>query len=254
MTLLGKVALVTGGAQRAGRFIALALARVGADLVVNHFRTAMDAEDTRAQVAALGRRCLILEADVADPGQGRSIIQTTEKEFGRLDVLVHNASNFNRCPVLDVTEEIWESSLGVNLKGPFFLSQAAARLMLKNGSGRIIALIGNSLYENWPQFVPHAIAKTGLAKMMQSLAIALSPQIQCNAICPASFYPSEGNQTQVITGQRGEELHDRFSLVQGVKLHKGNPEEVAELVVYLAGCSNYLNGVVIPLDGGKQAI
>lgn len=254
MTLSGRVALVTGGAQRAGRFIALALASAGADLVVNHFRTVMDAEETQAQVMALGRRCLIIEADVADPVQGRSMIQQIENEFGRLDVLVHNASNFNRCPVLDVTEELWESSLGVNLKGPFFLSQAAAGLMLKNGSGRIIALIGNSLYENWPQFIPHAVAKTGLAKMMQGFAIAFSPQIQCNAICPASFYPSEGNQTEAITRQRGEELHKRFSLVQGVKLYKGNPDEVAELVVYLAGCSNYLNGAVIPLDGGKQAI
>ena len=255
MDLLGKVALVTGGAQRVGRILSLALAKAGADMVINHWRTEAEALNTRAEIEALGRKCLVIEANIADIEQGCQMVDEVEKVFGRLDILVHNASNFNEAPFLGVTEEIWESSLGVNLKGPFFLSQAASRLMLKNGSGRMIAMIGNSYYENWPDFIPHAIAKVGLAKMMQNLAIALSPNIQCNAICPAIIYPSAHGQDMRIMSSRGE-LHEdeMYERMRDTLLHRGNPEEVAELVVYLAGCSNYLTGAVIPIDGGKSAL
>lgn len=254
MDLSGKVALVSGGAQRVGRFLCLALARAGADIVMNYWHTEEDAQRTQSEIESLNRRCLPVEADITEIKQIHSMMAEIEKEFNRLDILVHNASNFNQCPFLEVTDEIWESSFGVNLKGPFFLSQAAAKLMLRNGSGRIIALIGNSYYENWPDFIPHAIAKTGLAKLMQGLAIALSPNIQCNAICPASFYPAENGQHETIRKKRGDEYQEDFIISRGVKLHRGTPEEVAELVVYLSGCSNYLNGAVIPIDGGKYAI
>jgi NAD(P)-dependent dehydrogenase (short-subunit alcohol dehydrogenase family) len=222
--------------------------------VVNHWHTARDAEETRDRIESLGCRCLVVESDVADPKACRAMIRRVETTFERLDILVHNASNFNQSPVSDVTEELWDSSINLNLKGPFFLSQAASRLMLKNHSGRIIAFIGNSFYENWPDFVPHAIAKTGLAKMMQGLAIAFSLDIQYSAICPASFLSSEGPQTETIAKSRGNVANARRLHTQGIDLYRGTPEDVAEMVVYLAGCSNYVNGAIIPLDGGKQAI
>ena len=144
------------------------------------------------------------------------------------------------------------------------MSQAAAKLMLKNGSGRIIALVGNSYYENWPNYTPHTIAKTGLAKLMQSLAITLSPNIQCNAICPASIYPSESekDQSESLIKEKDAKFQEDFTIINtntnfdasGIKIHKGSAKEVAELVVYLSGCSNYLNGAVIPIDGGKYTI
>jgi NAD(P)-dependent dehydrogenase (short-subunit alcohol dehydrogenase family) len=101
----------------------------------------------------------------------------SEKEFNRLDILVHNASNFNKCPFMEVTEEIWESSFGVNLKGPFFVSQAAA-------------------------------------KLMQSLAIALSPNIQCNAICPTSIYPSEfeKDQFESLIKEKDAKIQEDFTI------------------------------------------
>jgi NAD(P)-dependent dehydrogenase (short-subunit alcohol dehydrogenase family) len=256
MDLTGKVALVTGGAQRVGRILCLGLAKAGADIVMNYWKTEADAYATQKEIEALGRRCLSVEADITDVNQSAYMIDRVEKEFGRLDILVHNASNFNEAPFLEVTEKIWESSLGVNLKGPFFLSQAAAKLMMKNKAGRIIALIGNSYYENWPNFIPHAIAKVGLAKLIQSLAITLSPYIQCNAICPAVIFPSANGQDLRILASRGEshagDQYEKFR--DDTLLHRGTPEEVAELVVYLAGCSNYLSGAVIPIDGGKSAL
>jgi NAD(P)-dependent dehydrogenase (short-subunit alcohol dehydrogenase family) len=204
-------------------------------------------------LADRGGRCLAIEADITDRGQIATMMDAIEKEFGRLDILVNNAANFNECPLFETTEAIWESSMGVNLKGPFFVSQAAARLMLKHKSGRIISMGGNSFYENWPGFIAHAIAKSALVKMTQLLAVALSPDIQCNAICPASIYDSEAGSH--IQAARGEDVKEGNRLRIGdVIIHKGNPEEVAELIVYLAGCSNYMTGAVIPIDGGKSAL
>jgi NAD(P)-dependent dehydrogenase (short-subunit alcohol dehydrogenase family) len=255
MNLSGKVALVTGGAQRVGRILSLALANAGADLVVNYWKTESDALCTKAEIEAIGRRCTTIETNVSDIRQTARMIEQVEEEYGRLDILVHNASNFNECPFLNVTEEIWESSLGVNLKGPFFLSQAAAKLMMKHQRGRIIAIIGNSYYENWPDFIPHTIAKTGLAKLMQCLSITLSPYIQCNAICPAVIFPSAKGQDLRILQSRGESHAEEYEQFRGdTLLHRGTPEEVAELVVYLSGCSGYLTGAVIPIDGGKSAL
>lgn len=260
MILEGKVALVTGGAQRVGKVLCLALARAGADIVMNYWRTEEDAQKTKADIESLGRRCLAIECDITDIGQAQSMITEVEAEFGRLDILVHSASNYNIRPFLQVTEDIWESSLNVNLKGPFFLSQAAAKLMLKHGSGRIMALVGNSYYESWPDAIPHGVAKTGLVKLMQALAIALSPKIQCNAICPARILPSPAGQDMQVMRTRGDSLHDGESAEEkttrygNVVLREGTPEDVAELVVYLSGCSDYLTGAVIPIDGGKQAL
>jgi NAD(P)-dependent dehydrogenase (short-subunit alcohol dehydrogenase family) len=258
MDLAGKVALVTGGAQRVGRVLCLALAEAGADIVVNHWRTPDDAATLRDAIEELGRRCLVVECDITDVEASGAMIDKVEEEFGRLDVLVHNASNFNLSPFLDVTEDVWESSIGVNLKAPFFLSQAAARLMLKNGSGRMMALVGNSYFENWPDAVPHVVAKTGLAKLMQSLAVALSPTIQCNAICPARILPSAEGQDEQVMEARGELVPEKeettFYREGDVVLREGTPEDVAELVVYLAGCSGYMTGGVIPIDGAKHAL
>jgi len=250
--LTGKVALVTGGAQRVGRFTCLALARAGADIVMNYWRTEEEARNTQREIEATGRRCLAIEADITDRAQIAAMMARIEQEFGRLDILVNNAANFNECPLFETTEEIWDSSMGVNLKGPFFVSQAAAKLMLKHKSGRIISMGGNSYHENWPGFIAHSIAKTGLVKMTQLLAIALSPDIQCNAVCPASIYDSEAGSH--IQAARGEDVTGNRLRIGDVVIHKGNSEEVAELIVYLAGCSNYLTGAVIPIDGGKSAL
>jgi NAD(P)-dependent dehydrogenase (short-subunit alcohol dehydrogenase family) len=129
--------------------------------------------------------------------------------------------------------------------------------MLKHGSGRIMALVGNSYYECWPDAIPHGVAKTGLARLMQALAIALSPKIQCNAICPARILASAAGQDKHIQRTRGEHADEeppsRTVRYGDVELIEGTPEDVAELVVYLAGCSDYLTGAVIPIDGGKQA-
>lgn len=249
-----KTVLITGGAEKAGRFFALQYAKAGANLAITHYKTLKEAQETKAEIEELGRRCIVIEADNGNISQLEEVISIIDEEYGRLDVLLHNASNFNNQPIEQVTEKIWDSSMNIILKGPFFLSRKAAELMMKNGGGKMLALIGNSYYENWPDFIPHSIAKIGLAKLMQLLAVTYSPHIQCNAICPASFLDSsEGND---ILSARGEKIDQekRMITVGGIPLHRGSKEEVAELILYLTSCSKYINGAVIPIDGGKNLI
>ena len=250
----GKVVLVTGGAEKAGKFFALQYAKAGADLVITHYKMPQAAEETAREIRELGRRCLVVEADNGSVEQLERVVEEIDAAYGRLDVLLHNASNFNNQPIDQVTEAIWDSSMNIILKGAFFLSKKAAGLMMKNGGGKILAMIGNSYYENWPDFIPHSIAKVGLAKLMQLLAITYSPHIQCNAICPASFLDSaEGDG---ILAARGEtiDMENRTITVGGIPLHRGGPEDVIQLLMFLSSCTRYVNGAVIPIDGGKNLI
>lgn len=253
MNFNGKVVLITGGAEKAGKIFALEFAKAGADIVISHCAMPQAAEQTSREITALGRRCLAVEADNRNIAQLQQLVRQTDAYFGRLDVLIHNASNFNEGPLEAVTEEMWDSSMEIILKGPFFLSHAAAPLMRKTG-GKIIALIGNSYHENWPDFIPHSIAKTGLAKLMQLLAIALSPDVQCHGVCPASFLDSSSGDE--ILAARGETIDREKNTIEvgGIPLHRGNPREVAEVLLQLAASNAYLNGTIIPLDGGKYLI
>jgi len=256
MRLNGKVALVTGGGIRVGKVLSLALAEAGADLVISYFGTEEETRKTQEQIRQMGRECVICEANMCDLGVLRNMIATTEQTFGRLDFLIHSASNFNEGPFDEVTEEIWDSSMDIILKGAFFLSQAAVPLMMKHKSGRMIAMIGNSYYENWPTYIPHSIAKVGLVKLMECLAVTLSPYIQCTALCPATIMTSAVGGYSPILRQRGEQIDEKNSVmkVNGIDIVKGVPQQVAELIVFLCGCSDYMNGAVIPIDGGKHLL
>ena len=256
MKLDNKVALVTGGAIRVGKIISRALAEAGADLVISYWGTEAEARETKAEIEAMGRRCMIYEANMRSIPQLQSLVKATEEEYGRLDILIHNASNFNEGPMSEVTEEIWDSSHEIILKGAFFLSQAAVPLMMKHKSGRIIAMVGNSYYENWPIYIPHSITKVGLVKLMECLAVTLSPYIQCTALCPATIMTSAAGGYSPVLQTRSETIDEeaRTITVSGQKLVMGLPEQVAELIVYLSGCSNYMNGAVIPIDGGKHLL
>lgn len=250
----GKVVMITGGAEKAGKYFATEYARAGADLVITHYRMEEEAAETAKEIEAMGRKCLVVEADNSDVSQLHNVVKQTRESYGRLDVLLHNASNFNNQPIDEVTEPIWNSSFDIILKGAFFLSKEAAPLMLENGGGKILAMIGNSYYENWPDFIPHCIAKIGLAKLMQLLAVTYSPKIQCNAICPASFLSStDGN---AVMTNRGEllDVENSTITVGGITIHRGNEREVAELLMFLSDSSAYMNGAVIPIDGGKNLL
>jgi NAD(P)-dependent dehydrogenase (short-subunit alcohol dehydrogenase family) len=256
--LTGTVALVTGAAERVGAAIARALSQAGASVVINHLGMARQAA---ALVAAIERdrgTAIAMEADVSSAQQSSRLVQGAVTAFGRLDFVVHNASTFVRRPFLSLTEADFERSFGVLVRGPLFLSQAAARVMTQQGSGKIIAIAGNSLYEAWPEYVGHALAKCTLARMMELLAVALSPHVQCLALVPDRVLGVDEPVAQQaaeggVHAARGEATRDGLvTMPGGTQFRAGDAADVASAVVWLCQSGRYLNGAVVPLDGGKS--
>jgi len=182
--LNGKVALVTGAAKRLGRAIALHLAEEGAEVIVHYHRSPADAQEVVTQITNLGRRAICLPADLAKKSDIDKLFADTKKEFGRLDILVNNASNFLHADFASITEEIWDAALDVNLKAPFFCSQVAAPL-LKINNGVIINLSDVAGFLGWTGYIPHSVSKAGVSMLTRVLAKALAPEIRVNAIAPA---------------------------------------------------------------------
>jgi len=243
MDLNGKVALVTGGARRVGRALSLALARAGADVVVNCFQTAEEAERTVADIAALGRRAIALHGDVSRKDVADMLVRRTAEVFGRLDVLVNNASMFETAPLLAITEEEWDRVLAVNLKGPFLLSQAAAPLLRRDGGGVIVNIADLSAFQPWPSYAHHSVSKAGLVHLTRILATALAPDIRANCIAPGTVLPPEGYTEE-----------DLLQSVGRAPLKKiGTPEDVARALLYLVE-SDFVTGEVVVVDGGRMLL
>lgn len=241
MELNGRVALVTGGARRVGRAISLALARAGADVVVNYFQSAEAAEETVAEIVALGRRAIAVHADVALKPEVDALVRRTAETFGRLDVLVNNASVFVSSPLLGIAEEEWDRVLDVNLKGPFLLSQAAVPLLRREGRGVIVNIADLSAFQPWPSYAHHAVSKAGLVHLTRVLARALAPDIRVNAVAPGTVLPPEDYT----------EADVRRSIERTPLKRIGSPEDVARAVLYLIE-SDFTTGEVVVVDGGRM--
>lgn len=253
----GTVMLVTGAAERAGAHIALAFAAEGATVYINHTGQARQAAETIALAhdQGFGGRVRAIEADVSDPGAGARMIDEIVAASGRLDVLLHNASTFRPRPFLDLEVGDVDSSFGVNLRGPFLLSQAAARVMVAQGSGRILAILGNSLTEAWPELVPHIVSKTGLGRLMEQLAVALSPHVQCNSVAPTQFFRSDDGTNDALRRARGETaVVGTTTAVKGIDVIESTIDDVVHVLMFLADAPASLNGVTIRVDGGRLHI
>ena len=243
MELNGKVALVTGGARRVGRALSLALARAGADVVVNYFSSAREAEETVAEIVALGRRAIAVHADVSLHAEVQILIQKTADTFGRLDVLVNNASLFETAPLLAIEEEAWDRVMAVNLKGPFLLSQAAAPLLRRDGGGVIVNIADLSAFQPWPSYAHHAVSKAGLVHLTRILARALAPDIRANCIAPGTVLPPPDYTEEQIRSSRDRSALKRI----------GTPEDVARALLYLIE-SDFVTGETVVVDGGRMLL
>ena len=236
----GKVALVTGAAKRIGRSVALRLASEGADVIVNYRGSKKEAEEVVAQISAMGRRAVAIQADVAKRADVLALCAAIEKEFGRLDILVNNAGMFFPAKFEDLTEEQWDNILDTNLKSQFLCSQTAAPMLRRSGQGRIInfASLGGILA--WPAYTHYCVSKAGAIMLTRCLARALAPEITVNAIAPGTIsFP-----------QDAPDLAEDF--IRRAPLHRtGTPEDIDEAVVFLAQ-SPFITGQVIVVDGGRS--
>jgi NAD(P)-dependent dehydrogenase (short-subunit alcohol dehydrogenase family) len=241
-SLHGQVALVTGAGQRIGRVIALTLARAGASVIVNYFQSRSGAKSAARAIRALGVRSLAVHADVARPEEVRAMFRRVAKEFGRLDLLVNNAGVFFPGRWDKLTEKDWDRILGINLKGPFYCAQAAARLMLKRGCGRIINISSLGGLQAWPGYLHYCASKAGLIMLTRCLAKAFAPKIQVNSVAPGTIlFPEEKRSPEI-----------RRTIARTPLKRAGTPQDVAEMVLYLATRGGFITGQVFVVDGGKS--
>lgn len=238
-SLEGKVALVTGAAKRIGRSVALRLAREGADVVVNYRSSKSDADEVVSQIAAMGRQAVAVQADVAKRTEVANMFAAVEKEFGRLDLLVNNAGMFFSAKFEELTEEQWDRILDTNLKSQFLCAQAAAPLLRRGGSGRIInfASLGGLLA--WPAYTHYCVSKAGVIMLTRCLARALAPEITVNAVAPGTIS---------FAGDAPEIAED---FIRRAPLRRtGTATDIDDAVVFLAQ-SAFITGQIIVVDGGR---
>jgi pteridine reductase len=237
--LFSRVALVTGAAKRIGRAVALRLAQEGADVVVHYNSSATEAQSAVDEIQALGRRAVALEANLGSVSEIRRLFDQTAKQFGRLDVLVNSAANFLPASIVSTTEEIWDASLGTNLKAGFFCAQAASPL-LRRSKGVIINFADAGGLLGWPGYIPHSVSKAGVVMLTKVLAKALAPDIRVNAIAPGTI---------TMPGDPPEWEADFIKLAP---LHRtGSPSDIADAVSYLIH-ADFMTGNTLVIDGGRN--
>ena len=241
MELRGSVALVTGGAIRLGRAIALGLAARGAHIGISYNRSSAPAEATCAEIEALGVGCLALQADFSQSQYMQLIIDQMVKRFGRVDVLVNSAAIFEPGNWDDTTEENWDRHFDINLKAPFFLSQAFARQVARDRRGHIVNIADWRAVRPGTDHVAYTLTKAGLVAMTKSLALALAPNIQVNAIAPGMILPPPGKDQAYL-----ERMAARVPLGR-----VGSPEEIVRTVLYLVE-SDFVSGELVHVTGGEH--
>jgi NAD(P)-dependent dehydrogenase (short-subunit alcohol dehydrogenase family) len=241
MRLPGRVALVTGGARRVGRTIALALARRRAHVVISYRTSRADAQRTVERLAALGVRAAAIRADLSQAADARRLIRQVARRFGRLDVLINNASVFARTPLARLTERQWDLHLDTNLKGPFLCSLLASRLMQRRGGGKIINLTDWAGERPYPDHLPYCVSKAGLTALTKALAKELAPRIQVIAIAPGPILPPPDMRPA-----------QRRRAVKNVPLRRwGSPQDIANAVLFAIEGTDFMTGSTIYIDGGR---
>jgi NAD(P)-dependent dehydrogenase (short-subunit alcohol dehydrogenase family) len=247
MKLSNKTAIVTGARRGIGRAIALALAGEGADVVVSDI-SREDCQKVVDEITGLGERGLALSCDVSSREEVDDMVRRTVAEFGRVDILVNNAGIISYKPFLELTDEDWDKTLNVNLKGQFLCARAAAREMVENKWGRIINIASIS-YGGcgiaFPLIAHYTASKGGIIALTEALALELTPRgINVNAVCPGAI------DTDMAKGvKESGQLAQVLARIPKGRL--GQPEEIASLVVFLASeASDYISGAAIVIDGG----
>lgn len=234
-----QVALITGGAVRVGRAITLGLAEAGYDIALTWHTSGNEARSVARDVEELGRRVLVMQGDVSQPDAVEEVASAVRKEFGRLDLLVNNASIFANTPLLEIEPGEWDRVMEVNLKGPFLMVKATADLLTAAG-GRIVNLVDLSAFQPWVEYPHHAVSKAGLLQLTRVMARALAPRVRVNAIAPGA----------VLLPESYTEDQHRRSRESSALGRLGSPEDVVRTILFLER-SDFITGEVIVVDGGR---
>ena len=234
MELTGKTALVTGGAKRIGRAIALELARKGAHILLHYHQSEKEAAQTAAEIKALGVSCYPLKANLSVTGEIIKMVAEAGKLTKNIDILVNSASAYFKTPVEIVSETDWDKLMDVNLKAPFMLSTEIGRRMAKKNGGKIVNIADWSGFRPYKDFMPYCTSKGGLITLTKALARDFAPKVQANAVAPGPV---------LVPPDMSEE--EKQAIAKTTALGRwGKPEDVAHAVTFLVE-NDFINGIWI---------
>jgi pteridine reductase len=242
-SLQGKCALVTGAARRIGATIASRLAEAGASVAIHYRGSEQAATELRDRLNADRKNSAeIFQADLNDQANLNVMVKNVLQWSGRLDALVNNASSFYPTPMGSITNEQWDDLIGSNLKAPLFLSQAAMPA-LKSSNGCIVNIVDIHAQRPLRDHPVYGAAKAGLAMLTRSLAKDLAPKIRVNGVAPGAILWPEDE----LTDKTIESILEQIPLAR-----QGQPEDIAETVLFLLRDANYITGQIIAVDGGRS--
>lgn len=247
--LKGQTVVVTGGSKGLGKDIALTFAELGANVAISG-RNQETLDATLEELRAHNPNCIAVAGDLSDVNEVKKLIDTAATQFGTIDVLVNNAGVNIAKPAMDVTEADWDTVLDLNLKSAFFASQAAAKYMLAQNSGRIINIASQMAFVGYIKRAAYCSSKGGMVQMTKALAVEWAKQgIRVNAVAP-TFVETEFTEKQFEDAAFKEDV-DRRILLDGLS----QPKDTSGAVLYLASnLSNFVTGETIKVDGGWTAI
>lgn len=237
MNIEGKVALITGSAKRIGREIALELERRGGRIAV-HYRSG---EKEAGNVA--GKTGAIFQAELTDELALDKMFDGIDSVFGRLDILVNSASVFSPATADDATVEHWDVQMNANARAPFFIAQRAAKMMRRNGAGKIINIADVAGEVIWPGYLPYSVSKAALIAVNRGLAKAFAPEIQVNAIAPGPvLFPDYYSEEQ-----------KNAAIERTLLKRPGSSQDIVNAVIFLIE-NDYITGEMIHVDGGRHIL
>ncbi|HUI07498.1 MAG TPA: SDR family oxidoreductase [Verrucomicrobiae bacterium] len=242
MTLKGKTALVTGAAKRVGREIALGLARRGANIVVHYNTSAADARTTVAEIQQLGVDAIAVKADQASARQVKAAVMEAVRHFQHIDVFVASAAVYRKTPFATLSEADWDWHIDANLKGPFLFALEIGRHMKTgNLAGKVILFADWAAIRPYADYLPYCVSKAGVICLTKSLAKALGPKVQVNAIAPGP----------VLLPPDFTAAEKRAVINATVVKRMGSPQDIVNSVLFLIEGSDFITGHTLIVDGGR---
>lgn len=239
--LTGKVALVTGGAVRLGKALAMALAAEGVRLAIHYNSSAAPAAETVAEIRELGIEAVAVQANLSEPGQAPRLLARAAENLGQVDILLNSAAVFVPAGIEETTEALWNQHFDLNLRAPFFLSRAFAAHVGEMREGRIVNIADWRGARPDTRYLAYSLSKAGVLAMTKALALALAPNILVNAIAPGAILPPPGRDQEYLEGLAGQIPIRRI----------GSPADVEKALAYLL-TADFVTGETIFVTGGEQ--
>jgi pteridine reductase len=244
-SLNNKVVLITGGAKRVGAAICRELHACGAQLMIHYKTSTTEARALQAELnLQRANSVAIIQGDLLNIAVLPSLVQETVKHFGKLDVLINNASSYYATEIGAITEDNWQELVGSNLKAPMFLAQAAANELRKN-HGCIVNITDMHIERPKKGYVVYSVAKAGLVTLTKSLAHELSPEVRVNAVAPGPVQWPENNP-------QFDEVYRQRVISQTLLKKIGEPKDIAKAVKFLVADAPFITGHVLAVDGGRS--